>query len=121
MTDTTLPDEIKRWTAQRRASLVVQLIRGETTVNEAARQYDLKPSEIQQWYDAFVQAGTNGLKSNPKEELAEKDKKIDQLHKKIGEMTMDIEILQYSNKIMQEDKQAAVNSALFGKGSTSSE
>ena len=42
-----LPDEIKRWTAQRRATLVLQLLRGETNVNEAARQYDLKPSGVQ--------------------------------------------------------------------------
>ena len=33
-----LPDEIKRWTAPRRAALVLQLLRGETTPNEAARK-----------------------------------------------------------------------------------
>ena len=32
-----LPDEIKRWTAPRRATLVLQILRGETTANEAAR------------------------------------------------------------------------------------
>mgnify|MGYP000551286025 CR=1 FL=1 len=34
---TELPDEIKRWTAKRRTALVLEILRGETTVNEAAR------------------------------------------------------------------------------------
>ena len=37
---TELPSEIKRWTAKRRTALVLQLLRGETTVAEAARQHD---------------------------------------------------------------------------------
>lgn len=41
-----LPEDIKRWTSTRRAALVLQNIRGETTVNEAARLYDLRRSDI---------------------------------------------------------------------------
>lgn len=44
---TGLPSGIKRWTAKRRTALVLQLLRGETTTAEAARQHDLKPSEME--------------------------------------------------------------------------
>lgn len=98
-----LPEEIKRWTAQRRTALVLQILRGETTANEAARQYDLKPSDILAWQDAFLAAGERGLKSNPRDELQEKDKKIEKLHRKIGEMTMDLEILEKANEIYKRD------------------
>lgn len=37
-----LPEQVKRWTARRRQALVLQLLRGETTVVEAARQQALQ-------------------------------------------------------------------------------
>ena len=115
-----LPDEIKRWTAPRRATLVLQILRGETTANEAARKYDLTPSDILAWKDAFLAAGERGLKSNPNDELHEKDRKIDSLHRKIGEMTMDIEILKKAHEIYRRDTgQPDITSALFGPGSDS--
>ncbi|WP_230470296.1 DUF1153 domain-containing protein [Lujinxingia vulgaris] len=88
-----LPEDIKRWTSKRRTALVLQIIRGETTVNEAARQYDLKPSEIEQSYETFLDAGENGLKSRPKEEIERKDAQIAKLQQKIGELVMDIDII----------------------------
>ena len=36
-----LPEDIQRWTAKRRAALVMSILRGETTVVEAARKHDL--------------------------------------------------------------------------------
>ena len=115
-----LPDEIKRWTASRRAALVLQILRGETTPNEAARKYDLKPSDVLAWKDAFLAAGERGLKSNPNDELQEKDRKIDDLHRKIGEITMDIDILKKAHEIYRRDTgQPGITSALFGQGSDS--
>lgn len=90
---TDLPDEIKRWTAKRRTALVLELLRGETTVNEAARKHDLKPTDIEHWKETFLAAGENGLKSRPKEELERKDAEIQKLKQKVGELVMDIDIL----------------------------
>lgn len=87
-----LPEDIKRWTAKRRTALILQIIRGETTVNEAARQYDLKSAEIQHWYDSFLQSGENGLKTRPNEELELKDKQIRKLKEKIGDLVMKQEV-----------------------------
>ena len=41
--------EIKRWTAKRKAELIKQIYRGQTTVSEAARGYDLTQSEMESW------------------------------------------------------------------------
>jgi len=43
--------EVKRWTAKRKTRLVLEILKGKTTVAEAARCYDLKPREIQAWLD----------------------------------------------------------------------
>jgi hypothetical protein len=44
--------------------------------------------------------GENALRSNPRDELEVKDKKIDQLHRKVGELTMEIEVLQFAKKML---------------------
>ena len=38
---------IERWTARRKADLVLEIIKGQKTIVDAAREYDLKQSEIQ--------------------------------------------------------------------------
>lgn len=42
-----MDESIKRWTAKRKAALVVEIILGKTTVSEASRSFDLSPSEIE--------------------------------------------------------------------------
>ena len=46
-----MTEEIKRWTAKRKSALVLEIIKGKTTVSEASRQYDLSPSEVEDWID----------------------------------------------------------------------
>ena len=48
---TTIEEEVKRWTARRKSALVLEIIQGKTTVSEASRQYDLAPSEIEEWIE----------------------------------------------------------------------
>ena len=50
------PEEVKRWTAKRRQALVMQLIRGETTAVEAARQHGLTVREVEDWKEKACNA-----------------------------------------------------------------
>ncbi len=88
-----LPREVQRWTAKRRTMLVVSILRGETTAEEAARQHGLRVAEIEQWQERFLLAAENALRSRPKDEEALKDQQIKQLKQKVGELVMDIDIL----------------------------
>ncbi len=47
----TMKDSIKRWTAKRKAALVVEIIQGKTTVAAASRAFDLSPSDLKAWLD----------------------------------------------------------------------
>ena len=42
-------DPIERWTAKRRMTLVVSLLKGETSVAEAARKHGLAVAEVGDW------------------------------------------------------------------------
>ncbi len=44
----------KRWTAKRRAALVLELLRGDTSVAEAARKHGLTVAEIEDWRERFL-------------------------------------------------------------------
>lgn len=57
----TMDDSIKRRTTSRKTALVVEMIRGKTTVAEASRDYDLSPSEIEGWVDDVNRGMKNAL------------------------------------------------------------
>ena len=59
--------EVKRWTAKRKTQLVLEILTGKTTVAEAARRYDLKPSEIQYWVDEGIRGMENCLRARPRD------------------------------------------------------
>ena len=65
--------DIKRWTAKRKTALVMELIRGQATVAEAARQHDLTPSEIEKWVDEAKAGMENALRlTSPRKNVAPK-------------------------------------------------
>jgi transposase-like protein len=53
MTDEQQSEEVQRWTAKRRAALVLSLLIGETTVAEAARRHGLTVAEVEQWREQW--------------------------------------------------------------------
>jgi len=88
-----IPDDVQRWTAKRRVALVVSILKGETSVAEAARKHGLTVAEIEEWQERLVLAAENALRTRPKDEDALKDEQIRKLQRKIGELVPDIDIL----------------------------
>ena len=62
-----MEEDIKRWTARRKAALVLEIIQGKTTVAEASRSFDLPPSEIEEWVDEGKRGMENALRTKPLE------------------------------------------------------
>lgn len=79
-----------RRTASERREIVLRVLRGES-IDEVARELNIPVHAIAQWKDDFIEAGTEGLKSQPVS-LAEKRLKAAQA--KIGQLSMQVEILQ---------------------------
>lgn len=90
-----LPDDqpIKRWTAKRRSALVMSILRGETSVQEASRKHGLTVAEVEEWRDRFLLGAENALRSRPRDEEALKEEEIKRLKQKVGELVMDNDIL----------------------------
>ena len=93
------PDETqKRWTAKRRASLVVEILRGDLSVAEAARKHGLTVAEIEAWQERFLSGAENALRSRPLDDEAQKDREIKRLKQKVGELVMEVDIIREAVK-----------------------
>lgn len=91
-------DTPQRWTAKRRAALVLSIVKGETSAQAAARKHGLTVAEIEDWRDRFLVAAENALRARPKDEEALKDEQIKRLKQKIGELVLDLDILKEATK-----------------------
>jgi len=84
--------------SKRKAALVLSILRGETSVQEAARKHGLTVAEVEDWKEKFLLAAENALRSRPKDEEALKEEQIKRLKQKIGELVLDIDILKEAMK-----------------------
>lgn len=99
-----VPEAVERWTAKRRSALVLSILKGDTSVQEAARKHGLTVSEVEDWKDRFLSAAENALRSKPRDDEALKDEQIKKLKQKIGDLVMDNEILKEANKLRPFDQ-----------------
>jgi transposase-like protein len=91
-------DDIQRWTTKRKAALVLSVIKGETSVQQAARQHGITVAELEDWKERFLLAAVNAPRARPKDEEALREEQIKKLKQKIGDLVMDIDILKEAAK-----------------------
>ena len=83
-------EEVKRWTAKRKSALVLEIIQGKTTVSEASRQFDLQPSEIEDWLDQGKAGMENALRAKPEDVREQYERQLRDLHEAYGEAMLEI-------------------------------
>ena len=85
-----LEDGIKKWTAKRKSTLVIEIMQGKTTVTEASRLYDLAPSEIENCVDDGRKDIENALKANPLDFRQQYEKQLHDLQEAHGEAILEL-------------------------------
>jgi transposase-like protein len=83
------PVRERRMTAGRKRDAVLRLLRGEP-LEIVAREFGVTAADLSGWRDAFLDAGAASLKSRARDD---RDETIDRLRTKVGELTMDTELL----------------------------
>lgn len=76
----------KRWTAKRCSALVLEILRGDCSVVEAAWKHGLTVAEIEEWRDRFLSGAENAFRSYPLDEETQKEREIKRLKQKVGEL-----------------------------------
>ena len=99
-----MEEEIKRWTARRKAALVLEIIQGKTTVAEASRSFDLPPSEIEEWVDEGKRGMENALRSKPLEIREEYERQLKELQEAYGEAMLELRARKKLQSLLGEDE-----------------
>jgi transposase-like protein len=83
------PERRRRMSAKRKQSAVLRLLRGEN-LELVSRELAVSAAELSLWRDAFLAAGEASLKTRPADG---RDLEIGRLKAKVGELTMETELL----------------------------
>jgi transposase-like protein len=89
VSNTPNPGERGRFSSQRKTTTVLRLLRGED-LELVSRELGVTASTLSGWRDDFLAGGQAALKSRPTDD---RDDEIARLRAKVGELTMDNELL----------------------------
>src|SRR5919106_7089666 len=81
--------KFERFSARQKTEVVLRLLRGEA-LDLLSRELGLPAARLATWREAFLDAGQEALKTQP---LDSRDRELGRLREKLGESTMDIELL----------------------------
>jgi transposase-like protein len=90
-----------RFSAPRKAQSVLRLLRGED-LELLSRELGVVASTLSLWRDQFLAAGQSCLKGKTGK-ADERDEQISRLKKKVGELTMDNELLREKAQRLEEN------------------
>lgn len=99
-----MDEDIKRWTARRKAALVLEIIQGKTTVAEASRSFDMPPSEIEEWVDEGKRGMENALRTKPLEVREEYERQLKELQEAYGEAMLELRARKKLQSLLGEDE-----------------
>jgi len=97
---TKMEEDVKRWTAKRKAALVMEIIQCKTTVAEASRSFDLAPSEIETWVDEAKKGMENALRTKPLEVKEQYERQIKDLQEAYGEAMLELRARKKLNSML---------------------
>ena len=100
----TMDEEIKRWTARRKSALVLEIIQGKTTIAEASRQFDLPPSEIEEWMDQGRAGMENALKAKPVDIREQYERQLKELQEAYGEAMLELRARKKLQSLLGQDE-----------------
>ena len=83
------PARRRRLTAALKQEAVLRVLRGED-VELVSRSLEATAADVSSWRDAFLEGGASNLKQRPRDA---RNEEIDRLRAKVGEITMDNELL----------------------------
>ena len=99
-----MEEEFKRWTAKRKAALVMDIVQGKTTVAEASRSFDIPPSEIEGWVEEGKRGMENALKTRPLEIKEQYERQIKDLQEAYGEAMLELRARKKLQSLLGEDE-----------------
>ena len=93
-----VPEDLQRWTAKRRVALVTSILKGETSVQEAARKHGLTVAEVEDWKEKFLVGAENALRSGPRDDEEQQQEQLRRLKQKVADLVIEVDVLREATK-----------------------
>jgi len=89
----------KKWSPSAKFEIALLAIKGETTLNEICKRYEVAPSQVHAWRKQLLEQGAQlFVKSDKAAEAVtfELERKQSKLYEKIGQLTVERDLLKKS-------------------------
>ena len=83
---------------------MLEIIQGKTTVAEVSRQFDLTPSEIEDWIDQGKSGMENALKAKPEDIREQYERQLKELQEAYGEAMMELRARKKLQSLLGKDE-----------------
>ncbi len=97
-------EDFKRWTAKRKAALVMDIIQGKTSISEASQSFDLPPSEIEEWPEEGKRGMENALQAKPLDVKEQYERQLKELQEAYGEAMLELRARKKLNSLLNGDE-----------------
>lgn len=85
--------ERRTFSAEFKAKVVLEMIRGEKGLMQASREYQIKDTVLSRWKQEFLEKAPELFKGeNQKQESGADKERIEELERMVGKMTMELEV-----------------------------
>ena len=88
----------RKFTAETKARIALEILRGEKSVTEASRVYQIKESLLHSWKDEFLAGAKQAFKSGRRTSQAAR---VAELERKLEELTLHLEIAEKARRYLE--------------------
>jgi transposase-like protein len=87
----------RSYSAEMKTKIVLEVLKGERELNEIATEYKISPNQIRNWKTEFIENAAivfdKKRDQRLKDELSIKQNEADELAKKVGQLTLEVDFL----------------------------
>lgn len=87
-----LVGKYRKYTAETKVRIVLEILRGEKSLAQASRDYQIKSSLLYRWKDQFLEGAKQSFAYGQPAEQKRRADKVAELERIVGKLTMQLEI-----------------------------
>lgn len=98
-----MPVKRKNYTAQEKAKIALDAIKGNQTIAQLTSKYSVHASQITTWKKQLLAALPNAFSDKRKRENKDQQQLVEQLYQQIGQLTIEIDWLKKKSELFSDN------------------
>jgi transposase-like protein len=90
----TMKKQRRKHTAEFKARVAIEAIRGVKTISEIAAEFEIHPVMVGNWKKDMLEHLPDLIENKHAKQEKNTEKETEQLHRKVGQLTMEVEFLE---------------------------